>query len=153
MDAVNVIKTIEKHKAISRQFKAKEDEIIFDYLIDLVKSKDSRLLPEKKSNERSKGKYNEVDFQVIVSNENVDLSPYAIDSQILSNKDKIVDFWCSLNEVERNNFTIFELNIILYLISNHYNKYQKKDKKRIISTINTVVKAKRMENSYKNIVV
>lgn len=62
-------------------------------------------------------------------------------------------FWSSLVEKDKNKFTIFELNAILYLVSPQYNKYQKKDKQKIIRFIDQVVREMKLENSYKTIKV
>lgn len=58
-----------------------------------------------------------------------------------------------MTEEDKSKFTIFELNVILYLISAQYNKYQKKDKQKIIRFIDQVVREKRLEDSYKAIKV
>ena len=69
------------------------------------------------------------------------------------NKENIISFWSSQAEEDKSKFTIFELNVILYLISPQYSKYQKKDKQKIIRFIDQVVRGKKLEDSYKTIKV
>jgi len=154
MDAVKATKTIEKYKDISRLLGIHEDEAVFNEIIHYISNGTNAgysVMTTTKQN--NKGKNVEADFQMIISNDNVDFSVYSIDSRIISNRGGILDFWCSLSKEEKNKFTIFELNIILYFISEQYTKYQKKDKSKIVTMINTVVKDKKMDNAYKNIVV
>ncbi len=149
MDKLQAVKILEKYKGVSRLLGLQEDEFVLDDIVNFI----TRDNMKSSLNDTKKVTYGEDDFQKIITNDNVDLSAYNIDEQILLSKDKLWDFWYSLDDEKKSKFTIFELNIILYLISNQYNKYQKKDKKRILSIINSVVKDKRMDNSYSNIIV
>ena len=154
MDVVKATKTIEKYKDISRLLGIHEDEAVFDEIIYYISNGTNAgysMITNSKQN--NKGKSGEADFQTIISNDDVDFSAYSIDNLIISNRGNILDFWHSLDKEEKNNFTIFELNIILYFISDQYTKYQKKDKNRIVTMINTVVKDKKMDNAYKNLIV
>jgi hypothetical protein len=153
MDKIKAIQIIEKYKCVSRLLGLHEDEHILDEIEKSITNYNENASVSNNSDAQKKNKYGEADFQNIISSSVVDLSPYEINSQIILNKEKIPDYWHSLSEEEKNSFTIFELNIILYLLSNQYNKYQKKDKKRILSLISTVVKDKRMSTSYDNIIV
>ena len=83
----------------------------------------------------------------------MNLSKYELSDSIVTSKENMIPFWCSLTETDKSKFTIFELNVILYLLSSQYNKYQKKDKQRIIRFINQVVREKRQEDSYRRIEV
>ena|GEM_PF-2274808 len=150
------IQVTKKYKNISSSLGLTNDERIFNYILNHFLN----LIEPVEGNNHSvqtkvqkRNKYGEMEFQSILSNEPIDISGYDLDVRIQNNKDKIIDFWYSLSDDEKNDFTIFELNVILYLISKEYNKYQKKDKKGILSLINTVVKNKRMDNSYNNIIV
>ena len=128
----------------------KEDEELIEELMDMVKKYDENTGKEKSAKQSKLG---ETDFQHIISAEQEDLSKYELSNSIMSNKENMVPFWSSLAEEDKNRFSIFELNVILYLISAQYNKYQKKDKQKIIRFIDQVVREKKMENSYKNIKV
>ena len=128
----------------------KEDEELIEELIDMVKQYDENAGKEKSAKQRKLG---ETDFQHIISSEQADLSKYELNDSIMSNKENMAPFWSSLAEEDKNKFSIFELNVILYLISAQYNKYQKKDKQKIIRFIDQVVREKKMENSYKTIKV
>ena len=89
----------------------------------------------------------------MISDRLTDLSMYELNDSIITNRENMISFWSSLAEADKSNFTIFELNAILYLISPQYNKYQKKDKQKIIRFINQVVREKRQEDSYREIKV
>lgn len=128
----------------------KEDEELIEELVDMVNKYDGDTGKEKGAKQSKLG---ETDFQHMISAEQVDLSKYKLNDRIMSNQENIVPFWSSLTEEDKNKFTIFELNVILYLISVQYNKYQKKDKQKIIRFIDQVVREKKMENSYKTIIV
>ncbi|MNI02598.1 hypothetical protein D3C87_983710 [compost metagenome] len=145
------LELLKKYKKISGLLGLSEDEKLFDELIDFFDKIDVSERDVSQQNIK-KSKYTEKDFEEIVnSNEDLDLSKYDIDEQIKSNRTDIVEFWYSLSNDQMEKFTIFELNIILYLLSNHFNKYQKKEKKRIISFISNFVKSKRMDDSYNNL--
>ncbi|MFW6680335.1 hypothetical protein ACOAOT_22205 [Lacrimispora sp. AGF001] len=151
MDRLQAVKVLEKYKGVSRLLGLQEDESVLDDLVNFITENYTKSFTS--DNDMKKSKFGDKDFQAITANDDIDLSIYDIDEQILLNRENLWDFWYSLDDDKKNKFTIFELNIILYFISNQYNKYQKKDKKRIISIINNVVKDKRMDNSYSNIIV
>lgn len=153
MNKARAIQHIAKYKSISQSLGLKSDEAVWDEIVAFISSANNVKSSNGSTNGLKKGKYGEDDFHTIVSNENVDLSTYDIDEKILSHKHKILDFWYSLDSEQRSGFTVFELNIVLFLISPHYNKYQKKEKKRIISIINAAVKDKRLNSAYDKIVV
>ena len=150
MDKVRIIGLLEKYKNVSQIMGQKEDEELIKELVDMVKKYDGN---KKKEKSIKQSKLGETDFQHIISSEQADLSKYELNDSIISNQGNIVPFWSSLTEEGKNKFTIFELNILLYLISAQYNKYQKKDKQKIIRFIDQVVREKKMENSYKTIKV
>lgn len=153
MDKLKAIQVIEKYKSVSRLMGITEDEGILEEIIKLIDTDTVPKMSNSVEKEKGKKNYGEVDFQSIISDENTDIQNYEINPDIKLNKDKIVDYWYSIEHDKKNKFTIFELNIILFIISNQYVKYQKKDKKRIITLIDNVVKDKRMGDSYNNIIV
>ena len=150
MDKVRIIRLLEKYKNVSQIMGQKEDEELIEELMDMVKQYDENTGKEKRAKQSKLG---EPDFQHIISAEQADLSKYELNDSIMSNKENMAPFWSSLTEEDKNKFSIFELNVILYLISAQYNKYQKKDKQKIIRFIDQVVREKKMENSYKTIKV
>ena len=150
MDKVRIIRLLEKYKNVGQIMGQKEDEELIEELMDMVKQYDENTGKEKRAKQSKLG---EPDFQHIISAEQADLSKYELNDSIMSNKENMVPFWSSLAEEDKNKFSIFELNVILYLISAQYNKYQKKDKQKIIRFIDQVVREKKMENSYKTIKV
>lgn len=150
MDKVKILKLLEKYRTISQIMGQKEDEELIEELVAMVKKYDDNTGKEKGAKQSKLG---ENDFRQIISMEQADWSKYELNDSIMSNQGNMVSFWSSLTEEDKNKFTIFELNIILYLISAQYNKYQKKDKQKIIRFIDQVVRDKKMENSYKTIKV
>lgn len=148
MDKFKAICLIERYRNVSKVLGLHEDEKMLDDIIDLLSKYDEGSVSGKK-----KSKYGETDFYNIVSEGCKDLGEYGLNEMIVLNKDKMLEFWDSLDEENKKDFTIFELNIILYLISDQYNKYQKKDKQKVQNFIDSVVRDKKMEESYKNIKV
>lgn len=139
MDKVRIIRLLEKYKNVSQIMGQKEDEELIEELVDVVKKYDDYTGNEKSA---KKSKLGETDFQHIISAEQADLTKYELNDSIMSNQRNMVPFWNSLTEDDKNKFTIFELNVILYLISVQYNKYQKKDKQKIIRFIDQVGREK-----------
>lgn len=150
MDKVNAIRLLEKYKNISQILGLREDEELLDELIDMVDKYDGSIEKEIVAKKSRRG---EADFQQMISERLTDLSKYELNDSIITNRENMISFWSSLAEADKSNFTIFELNAILYLISPQYNKYQKKDKQKIIRFINQVVREKRQEDSYREIKV
>lgn len=153
MDKIKAIQIIEKYKGVGRLLGVVDDEAILDEIIQMIDNLTENQSIPNNANAKTKGKYGESEYQRIISEENTDLSEYYIAPSIISRREDIQDYWHSLKDEEKSEFTIFELNIILHLISKQYKKYQKKDKKRIITMVNNAVKDKRMKDSYDNIVV
>ena len=145
----NIIQFLQKYQKISQALNIDEDVRQFDEIINFVKNNNVKDAAE--FNTVLKKKYGEKDFEELISNTEAHLQDYDINSEIIYNKENIADFWNSLDVNKKEEFTIFELNVMLFLISNQYNKYMKKDKKRIIAFLNDAVKSKRMEKSYKDI--
>ena len=150
MDKVNAIRLLEKYKNISQILGLREDEELLDELIDMVDKYGGSTEQEIVIKKSRRG---EADFQQMISERLTDLSKYELNDSIITNRENMISFWSSLAEADKSNFTIFELNAILYLISPQYNKYQKKDKQKIIRFINQVVREKRQEDSYREIKV
>ena len=150
MDRIKAIRLLEKYKSISRILGLPEDEELLDELVNMVDKYDRSVEKERSA---KKNRWGENDFQHMISEEQTDLTRYELNDSITSNRENMVSFWSTLTEEDKSKFTIFELNVILYLISAQYNKYQKKDKQKIIRFIDQVVREKRLEDSYKAIKV
>lgn len=143
MDSAKVIQFLQKYQKISQTLDIVEDVKQFDEIIDYLKKCDLKVTTE--TNITPKKKYGETEFKELINSNELLLKDYDINAEIVSNMDNIADFWNSLDAAKREDFTIFELNVMLFLISNQYNKYMKKDKKRVIAFLNDAVKSKRME--------
>ena len=150
MDKTRAIHLLEKYKSISQILGLREDEALLAELINMVDKYDNDI---EKGKVTKRNRWGEADFQQMISEVLTDLSKYELSDSIVSNRENMIPFWISLTEEDKSKFTIFELNAILYLISPQYNKYQKKDKQKIIRFIDQVVQEKRLENSYKTIKV
>jgi hypothetical protein len=144
---------LQKYQKICQVLELIDDEKQFEEIIKFISNSRQNESSFRVMNTTSKKKYGEKDFEELTEKADILLENHSINSGIISNKDNIADFWNSLDGKAKEEFTIFELNVMLYLISNQYNKYMKKDKKRIISFLTDVVKAKRMEKSYNDIQV
>lgn len=154
MEKVQVINLLEKYRNISRIMGQYEDFTLMGELINMIQKAEFTSNNVCKSKVRCGGNNSyKDDFQCIVSSENVDLPNYKLDDRILSNKNNMVLFWLSLKDDEKSKFTLFELNVILYLISKHFTRYQDVNKKKLIQFINQVARDKKMEDAYKNIKV
>jgi hypothetical protein len=151
MEYDNAIQLLQKYQKICRVLKLEDDLKRFEEIIDFISNNGQKESTLKVLDTAPKKKYGENNFKELIENSEIQLESYIIHSGIISNKDNIADFWNSLDADTKENFTIFELNVMLSLISNKFNKYMKKDKKRIISFLTDVVKSKRMEKSYKEI--
>ena len=150
MDKVNAMRLLEKYKSISQILGLREDEELLDELMHMVDKYDGGLEKEKAA---KRSRWGETDFQQMISESQMDLSKYELSDSIVTNKETMIPFWSSLTETDKSNFTIFELNAILYLVSSQYNKYQKKDKQKIIRFINQAVREKKQEDPYRRIEV
>lgn len=150
MDKVNAMRLLEKYKSISQILGLREDEQLLDELMHMVDKYGSGIEKEKVT---KKSRWGETDFQQMISENPMDLSKYELSDSIVTSKENMIPFWSSLTEADKSKFTIFELNTILYLVSSQYNKYQKKDKQKIIRFINQAVREKRQEDSYRRIEV
>ncbi|WP_431808558.1 hypothetical protein [Lysinibacillus sphaericus] len=150
MNYDKIIELLERYSSVSKILGIKEDTQTFNELIEFLKSGDLEKNDSHIKSQTRKSKYGEEDFYNFI-NDNDYLDCLELNNEIKINKHNMISYWASLNNKQQEQFTIFELNIILFLISEHYNKYQKKDKKKIISLVSNVVKEKRMSTSYYNI--
>ncbi|GHU74619.1 hypothetical protein FACS1894188_03410 [Clostridia bacterium] len=74
-------------------------------------------------------------FLAMTENQNSDWSYCGLDEGILSHKDSIAEYWKSISPDDKSHFTIFELNVIMFFISNNFTAYVDKGKQDIIRKI------------------
>jgi len=144
MNQTNTIKRLEKHKT---ELKKQIKEI--DGIISSIQNGLDRMPREKMKNDT----FGENEFNQIVSNHGCDLSSYRINPIIIENQQNMFDYWVQLDEDDKTTFTIPELNLIRWLISDLFDKYGKKKKEELISSINNIIRNRRMQKSYEKIVV
>ena len=144
MNKTNTIKRLEKHKnELEKQIKE------IDEIISSMQSGIDRTPREKTKNET----FGENEFNQIVLNNERDLSAYRINPTIIENQQNMFDYWNQLNEEDKTIFTIPELNLMRWLICEVFDKYAKKKKCELISSINNIIRNRRMQKSYEKIVV
>jgi len=153
MEKDRAIQLLQKYQKICQVLKLEEDLNRFEEIIDFINNNVQKESILEVLDTTPKKKSDEIIFKELIEKPEIQLDSSRIDSRIISNKDNIADFWNSLDPEMKDNFTKFELNVMLFLISNKYNKYMKKDRKRISAFLTEVVKSKRMEKSYKEIQV
>jgi hypothetical protein len=145
MNKINAIQRLEKHKNELKK-RVKEIEEIISSMQNGIENDRP---PEKMRNDV----FGENEFNQIVTNHECDLSVYRISADIINNKQTMYDFWRQLNEESKTAFTIPELNLIRWLISDLFDKYGKKNKRELISSIDEIVRNRRMRKSYERIIV
>ena len=144
MNTTNTIKRLKKHKnELENQIKE------INEIISSLQNGIDRMPREKKKNDS----FGEKEFYQIVSNPEYDLSIYRINPVIIENQRNMFDYWSQRNEEDKTNFTISELNLIRWLISDVFDKFDKKKKCDLISSINRILRNKRMQKSYEKIIV
>lgn len=142
----DIIEQIEKHMQICELMEDQKGFRLFAKLINLIRQSDNAFFVEKEK-KKHPGK---LEFERLTSDADWDLSNYMIDDRIIENKDDLAGYWERITDMDRESFTIYNLNVLRYFISNQYNKYAEK-KRDLVSNINMIVRNKRMEN--KKIVV
>jgi hypothetical protein len=147
MNRVDIIKFLEKYKKICAILNLIEDANLFNDIISFIEANKINQNSEKSHDQLN----NEDCFYKITSTEEIDLSKYNINQEIINNKMDILDYWNKIDEKGKENFTIFELNLIMYLLTWGKNNYIKKGKKKIIMDIDMIVRNKRTFDSYNNI--
>jgi hypothetical protein len=124
-----------------------EDVNSFNEIISLIQI--NKISPNSKKSHNQLS--NEDCFFAIISTEELDLSKYNINQEIINNKMDILGYWNRIDEKEKEKFTVLELNVIMYLLTKKDNNYIKKEKKKIIMDIDMTVRNKRTFDSYNNI--
>lgn len=141
----DILLLLQKYQKVARLLGKEDDKKKFDEIINFYR----------KHNDTGTRGQNFVEkvFADFVKSHGERLDELSVHPDIKANKEHIADFWDGLEYGRKKEFTIFELNVIYFLISDQYDNYLKKDKKRMISLVDRAVRAKKMENSYDNIKV
>lgn len=142
---------LQKYQKVARLLGKEDDVKGFDEIISLCKQHESN--NAKPTPDAAKKKSDETAFNEFTQTHGERIGELSVHPDIKANKGRIIDFWDSLEAAQKEEFTIFELNIIRFLVSEQYDNYIKKDKKRIITSVDHAVRAKKMEKSYRNIKV
>jgi len=147
----NIIHFLEKYKKICHILNLSDDECLFDEIISFIET--NKISLEQKQHRSKIG--NENDFYIITSNSDINISDHnlKINQEILNNKTDIFNYWINLDANSKEKFNVFELNLIMFLLTKKNNNYLKKEKKKIIMDIDMTVRNKRTSNSYNNITV
>ena len=145
---------LQKYQKVASLLGKEDDAKCFGDIISLYKECSNNYTGQATHSSKQKShESNENIYNAFVQGHGKDLEKLLIHQDIKTNKGQIIDFWDSLNDERKEQFTIFELNIILFLISEQYDKYSSKNKRRIIMSVNQAVRAKKMEKAYCNIKV
>jgi hypothetical protein len=150
MNNLEMVSFLEKYKTISSALNLSEDVRIFDKIISFLKEKNIEKDALSVHINKASG---ETDFNKIISSDEIDLDKYGVDEEIIQNKMDMFNYWSKLDANTKEKFTILELNLIMFFITNKNYKYTKKEKKKIIMDIDMTVRNKRTSESYSKIVV
>ena len=160
MKVKRLVEILEKYKKVSEILEVTKEISDIANIIDCLSNHIDKNLEELVENKQSsntlkKNKDKDVFDQFIKDEENgkLDFDSYNISDSIRDNYSNIVNWWHFLSNKSKEKFKILELNIILYLISNEFNQYKNDSKKKLLLLISDLVKSKRMDASYNNIVV
>ena len=122
---VDVIELYEKYMQICEIMGNQKDFRLFAELINSIKQCDNAFIVENGKKKKHPGK---LEFERLTSEAEWDLSNYMIDDRIIENKDDLAGYWERITDMDRESFTIYNLNVLRYFISNQYNKYAEKKK-------------------------
>lgn len=154
LDKSQVIQVLKSYKSIAKLLEKLDHVAIFDEVIKYINNSDiqTKSLNKETASSKSKSCYGESDFLLITSQGDPDLTSYCINPDIISNKHNILPFWKSLKTEEKAKCTPFEMNLILYYITDKNPKYLSFPKKKMISHIDNIASCKSKEPSYKGII-
>ncbi len=141
------IELICRHKEATRILGLEKDVKLFEQIIEYINFEESTVTKTTKKPTPLQ------QFNEIVASGSNDLKKYGIKTKIIANKDSMIEYWNAIDEDVKEKYTIFDLNVIWYLISKHHTKYISKNKKDIIFNINSLVRDKNMKGSFDNIIV
>jgi len=146
---IGYIDLCEKYKKISVFMDNSTDAHLFEELINFIQRSDIVCSVKKQKKKDALGK---AEFDKITSGE-CDISNYISNPDIIENKKVMAVFWEKLSDDNKTGFTVFELYVIRYLILDRFNKYKNENKGELISSINEIIRNRRMQKSYEKIVV
>jgi hypothetical protein len=147
MNEIEIISLLKKYKKVSIALNLLEDVNSFDEAILFVESNKIQ-----KSIKRLSPKMNEKEeFFKITSNKDINLCKY-LDNEIIKNKMDIVSYWLELDNNKKEKLKNLELNFIMYLITKKNDQYVK-EKKKIITNIDMIVRSKQTQHSYDKLIV
>jgi hypothetical protein len=132
MTTDEILKTIRNHIESSRSLGLTDDVVVFEYVADCFRN---GIFEYRVNSSSHKAKNDKKLFLAMTENQNSDWSSCGLDESILSHKDNIAEYWKSIAPDDKSHFTIFELNVIMYLISNNFTTYVDKGKQDIIRKI------------------
>lgn len=138
----------ERYKQISVCTDNSKDALLFDELINFIRRCDVACFVKK----QKKDGLGKAEFDKITSGE-CDISNYISNTQIIENKELMAVFWGELSDDIKTGFTVFELYVIRYLILDRFNKYKNESKGALISSIDEILRNRRMQKSYEKIIV
>ena len=138
----DVIELYEKYMQVCEIMGNQKDFRLFAKLVNSTKQ-NGNVFNENRKKKKIPSKQ---EFDLLTSEEDCDLTHFMIDDRIIENKDDLAGYWERITEIDRTSFTIFNLNVIRYFISNQYKEYTEEKKSVLVSCINRIVRNKRMEN-------
>lgn len=149
MNKSDIVTFLTKYKKVCHILNLSDDVQIFDEIISSIET--DKLIVNTGQKRSKIG--NEKDFYIITSNGDINVSDGNINQEIINNKTDISKYWINLDANSKEKFTLFDLNIIMFLLTKKNNKYFKKEKKKIIMDIDMTVRNKQTSCSYDNITV
>ena len=145
---IGYIDLCERYKQISVCMDHSKDAQLFDELINFIKL-GRKISPVEKRKKEALGK---AEFDKIASGE-CEISNYITNARIIENSNEWTVFWEKMTEDDKAGFTVFELYVIRYLILNRFNKFKNESKRELISSIDEIIRNRRMKKSYERIIV
>lgn len=159
MKTEDLIDILERYNKIENLFNSIPNGGEISDLVKLLKNYPNvdieNLIEEKNYSKENKSKDRDIFMQMVQESKDGELNweHYKISDSIKENANNIIEWWSSLTNIQRDKFRILELNIILYLISSEFKEYRNEKKKTLIIFITNIVRDKKMNKSYHNIVV
>jgi hypothetical protein len=149
MNKIGMISFLKKYKRICDILNLNDDVRSFEEIISFINSEQKNATSEKRQTIKIDNK--DV-FRKITNNEDTNSLKYKINQEILNNKANMLNFWTRHDISERKKFTILELNLIMYFLTDKNNNYTE-NKKEIMNNIDMTVRGKQAVSSYDNIKV
>lgn len=145
MNNSKLINCLEKYKGIAEILEKQEDAECLEEMICILKEKS---IPSEKSNKMSR-ETEKKRFERLVTGE--ELRKNVKNEEILKNEKNMFEYWNKLSQEEKEKFSVYELNVIRYLISKIHCEYTKIKKQDLIIQINSLIKE--LKKASKKVVV